>query len=60
MNLELFLGLVFLLLWLIAEAICVWLIFNDRRPPICYGYGVGDRGSSREGTAEAPNFYRKH
>jgi hypothetical protein len=61
MDLELFLGLVFLLFWLACEALCIWLILKDRKcePPICYGYHVGDVPPTRKGTDDEPNFYGK-
>lgn len=57
--LNLFFGLILLVLWLLAEAACIWYILKERRPPICYGYGVGQGGSNRAGTTDAPNFYRR-
>ncbi len=57
MDMDLFLSLVFLLLWLVAEAVCIWLILRDKKPPICYGYSVAEGGSSRKSTPDDPNFY---
>jgi hypothetical protein len=59
MSLDLFLGLVFLLLWLVAEAVCIWLILKDRKEPTCYGYAVGAGGTNRVGTPAEPNFYKR-
>jgi hypothetical protein len=59
MNIVIGLGLV--ILWLLAEAICIWMILRDCKPkqPICYGYHVADEPPTRQGTAESPNFYEK-
>lgn len=60
MDLEIFLGLMFLLFWLLCEAICIWLIFRDMNgpcfPPV-YG-GVSLMPPSRQHTPNKPNFYK--
>lgn len=39
--------------------IILFILLNIRKIPICYGYSAGEGGSSREGTADHPNFYRQ-
>lgn len=59
MDLEIFLGLMFLLFWLLCEAICIWLIFRDMKgsclPPV-YGCSIGDTPKTPH-TPNKPNFY---
>jgi hypothetical protein len=57
MDLDVFLGLTFLVLWLTGEAFCVWLLLRDDRPRVCYGTSVGVGGSARPNTPTEPNFY---
>jgi hypothetical protein len=57
MDMEIFLGLVFLLFWLLCEAICIWLIFRDvKDKPTVYGSAIGGI-PNRPHTQQQPNFY---
>lgn len=62
MELDLFLGMIFLLFWLLCEAVCIWLILRDVKkppvPPLVYGASVGGV-PARPGTPERPNFYSR-
>lgn len=66
MDLDIFLGLIFLLLWLLCEAVCIWFIMRDQKqknqpgpdaPLIVYGSKVGIGGSRRKNSQNSPNFY---
>lgn len=48
-----------MILLLLIILLTIIILNYLKKKPICYGYSAGEGGSSREGTAEHPNFYRQ-